>query len=98
MQLTEEFKDLFGMSSVTSLGLLVASLALWYSYEGDEAKKWVAKLTTLLSVVSVVVLFILAGPYKQPSRVSLSDVTPQGYSKNHLCEQHRRDSSLYGRR
>lgn len=74
MQLTEEFKDLFGMSSVKSLGLLVASLALWYLHSEGEAKKWVAKLTTLLSVVSVVVLFILAGPYTQPSRVSLSDV------------------------
>lgn len=74
MQITEEFEDLFGMSSVTSLGLLVASLALWYLYEEGEAKKWAAKLTTLLSVISVMVTFILTIAYTQPSRVSLSDV------------------------
>lgn len=74
MQLTEEFKDLFGMSCVTSLGLLVISLALRYLYEEGEAKKWIAKLTTLLSVISAIAFFILAIPYTQPSRVSLSDV------------------------
>lgn len=97
MQPIKEFEDLFDMSVVLSVGLFVVSLVLWYLYTDGKAKRWVAELTTVLFTISMTVAIIFAAVYTQPSRVSLSDV-PHKDTVNHLCEQYRRDSSLYGRR
>lgn len=73
MQLTEEFKELYGMSMTLTLGLLVASLALWYLYTEGEAKKWTAKLTTVSCVISMTASLIFTVVSKQPNVVALSD-------------------------